>query len=140
MLDIMQMIANRNKNKQDDHNTMLDSIAKTQLTGQKKIMEYPNSTLLQPHFIITIFFNLSCLTQGNLEKIRPERPTKFGRNDSGPKRPRPKRPGTIVIAAWMKPLLIIKLTVIFFKIYTRVFHKQNKLNCQNKNKPPLCEN
>ena len=29
---------------------------------------------------ITFFFNLSYLTQGDLEKIRPKRPTKFGRN------------------------------------------------------------
>ena len=36
MLDITQMIANRNNNKRDDHNKMLDSTAKTQQTGHKK--------------------------------------------------------------------------------------------------------
>ena len=64
-------------------------------------MEYPNSTLPWPHSLITFFFNLSYLTQGDLEKIRPKRPTKFGRNDPGRINPGrndlgPKRPGTIV--------------------------------------------
>ena len=36
MLDITQMISNRNNNKRDDHNAMLDSIAKTQQTGHKR--------------------------------------------------------------------------------------------------------
>ena len=51
------------------------------------MMEYPNPTLP-----IIFFFNLSYLPQGDLEKIRPKRPTKFGRNDPGPKQPGPKRP------------------------------------------------
>ena len=40
MLDITQIEAN---SKCYDHNT--DSTAKTQQTGHRKIMEYPNSTL-----------------------------------------------------------------------------------------------
>ena len=62
-------------------------------------MEYPNSTLPKPHSLTTFFFNLSYLTPGVFEKIRPKRPTKYGRKDPGPKgprqkRPRPKRPRT----------------------------------------------
>ena len=95
MLDIMQMIANRNNNERDDHNTILDSTAKTQQTGHKKnngiSKQYPTLT----HSLITFFFNLSYLTRGDLAKIRPKRPIKFGRNYPGPtrpKRPGPKRP------------------------------------------------
>ena len=40
---------------------------------------------------VTFVFNQSYLTHGDLEKIRPKRPTKFGRNDPGPRRPRQKR-------------------------------------------------
>ena len=44
MLDITQMIANRNNNKRDDHNKMLDSTAKTQQIGHKN-NGISNSTL-----------------------------------------------------------------------------------------------
>ena len=52
-------------------------------------MEYPNFTLPLPHSLIAFFFNLSYLTQGDLEKNQAETTHQIW-----PKRPGPKRSRT----------------------------------------------
>ena len=62
-----------------------------QLRHNRLVMEYPNSTLPLPYSLITFFYNLSYLTQGDLGRNDPPNLTETtkaertqGQNDPGP--------------------------------------------------------